>query len=131
MELSTERQKFQTFLNSKRVETYPRLCQTKKPDVMKTDNELIAEFMGGKHAEDIGNPYRYDVFWDALIPVCKRWDELYLTDPILKDRGTQKYTQYIIGCDKLDDAITKGYDINDVYPVIVGNIKWYNGIQEG
>jgi hypothetical protein len=38
---------------------------------MKTDNVKIAAFVGGEHNEDVGNPYMYDKYWDALIPALE------------------------------------------------------------
>lgn len=68
----------------------------------------------------------YSDSWDWLIPVCHKWDQLYLTDPLFKSRNTDNYEYYLILCDRLDNEVTKRYEIKDAYNQIVANITWYN-----
>lgn len=46
----------------------------------KEENNLIAEFMGGKDAEDVGNPYKYHEFWDCLMPVVEKIELIPVSD---------------------------------------------------
>lgn len=105
------------------------------------DNELIAEFMGlHQNKEDNGafkigawynSEYRvipkllYNVSWNWLMPACNKWDDLYKDDPVLRDRNTDTYSEYIELCDKLDNAVTT-YEIHNAYLQLVSNIEWYN-----
>lgn len=78
----------------------------------KTDNEIVAEWMGlfRKYVEML----HYDTSWDWLMPACKKWDELTLNN-----------TEYIQLSDKLDQMVTL-YEIVPAFQQLVENIKWYN-----
>lgn len=80
---------------------------------MKTDNnELIAEFMGGEDAEDKGNPYQYDKYWDRLMPVVEK------ITPLAKDMGQQAW---------FDVKYPLMYaHIDIVYKRVLDFVKWYN-----
>lgn len=104
---------------------------------MKTDNQLVAEFLGlelcdcGKgnlhyktgpmnwQVADIGQ-LKYDSSWDALIPACKKWDDL----PLSEFSETDKL-EYGKLCDDLDHFVSC-YEIIPAYNQLVKNIKWYN-----
>lgn len=68
---------------------------------------------------------RFSSSWDWIMPACNKWDNLYKDDPVLRDRNTDTYAEYIELCDKLDNAVTT-YNINDAYLQLVSNIEWYN-----
>lgn len=93
-----------------------------------TDNELIAEFMGGTpgtgECEDLwyfGNPdqpkkyLRYDSSWDWLMPVVEKINES------CKDTG---YPDGLEICDW--HVIAVANNIKLVYFSVVEFIKWYN-----
>jgi hypothetical protein len=103
---------------------------------MKTDNELIAEFMGVEKSSG-GNwklipghgPYltaelMYDKSWDWLMPACKKWDELNYSN--WSEKQIREYMKY---CDDLDNTVSC-YDIRPAYSQLVICIKWYNSIQK-
>lgn len=98
---------------------------------MKTDNELIAEFMGfipreyerhgrlWRHPElagDFGDKamqFRYDTSWSDLMPVVEKID------------NTIKTTKWIRGAWSIQELpITEKIDV--VYKYVVEFIKWYN-----
>jgi hypothetical protein len=103
---------------------------------MKTDNELIAEFMGGKDAEDVGNPYEYHIWWDCLMPVIERIQNLEDSFSVsmgygsISNLGIQSHYAYChIENWKGEEVI--GHSgmptlIECVYLSVVGLIKWRN-----
>lgn len=103
-------------------------------------NHIIALFDGMKHFPDQGNQYAYpedllyekdgtlmgsyrwfrdfelsyNSSWDALMPVCKKWNEL-----------KNDFPGWIHRTEKLDAAVIS-FNINWVWPVLRDNIEWYN-----
>lgn len=98
-------------------------------DRERTDNELIAEFMGYHVVNSgplIGAPEaqlmsariaeRYAKSWDALMPVVQKIFEAYLQLPVRRDA--------IIIISNLQKALTTA-DINAVRTQSLNFIKWY------
>ena len=84
-------------------------------------NKIIEKFMGNpnivKSALDM---LQYDSSWDWLMPVCKKLDRL-------SEDGIIEHTRnYEFWCDKLDDTVTRNYDIMPVFKIVVEFIEWYN-----
>lgn len=96
-------------------------------------NEIIAIFMGEKVLPIKDNDLfpviegefglrqtKYHTSWDWLMPVCKKLDRLV-------EDGIIDYSMvYEAHCDNLDDAVTRSYDISEVFPVVVQFIHFYN-----
>lgn len=79
------------------------------------NNELIAQFMGGEDAEDVGNPYEYHLWWDRLMPVIEKINEAC------------KETGYPDGMEVCQwHVIAVAGNIKLVYFSVVDFIKWYN-----
>lgn len=96
-----------------------------------TNNKLIARFVEYPtpltcyHLSD-DFKLLYNESWDWLIPVCQKWDTLFLdVSPLEYDED-----KYIELCDDLDNTMTL-YDIKGVYKQLVININWYNNIKNG
>lgn len=106
----------------------------------KTDNELIAEFMGftlqpeglWKH-EDLPNGFAisstnfaYDKSWNFLMPVIQKIDTMMPKIDIRKDldalrsgtHGSEPYMEVV--------SLPISTPINEVYEEVVKFIKWYN-----
>ena len=89
---------------------------TEKEYWVKSENELA---IGRDDLE-------YHISWNWLIPVCQKWDTLFLdVSPLEYDED-----KYIELCDDLDNTMTL-YDIKGVYKQLVININWYNNIKNG
>ncbi len=96
---------------------------------MKTDNELIAEFMGldvdGKNVTDGDqettiNNLRYDTSWDWLMPVVDKITNIWATTTNRKK---------LKECTPIFRAIQNRLgliEISGVYELSVEFIKWYN-----
>ncbi len=105
-------------------------------------NCLIATFMGGKiskhPAPQFGNmgysfkkkicnsswwaidALKYHTSWDWIMPVCKKLDFLS------EDKVIPHSKEYEKLCDKLDNEVTRFYDIKTIFPIVIEFIKWYN-----
>ena len=106
-------------------------------------NKLIAEFMGGKH--NGGSYYRfyygidivgvkencrpvswietnlkYHTSWDWLMPCVKKFD--YLAE----NKVIPFSDDFEFWCDKIEDTITRTYEIEPVFKIMVEAITWYN-----
>ena len=110
---------------------------------MKTDNELIAEFMGFTFAFERGHrvynvpkgedlkyaafklPHvklNYDSSWDWLMPVVEKINTM---EPSEFNYHVTRMTEFRICQEKLQMySITT--PINQVYKMVVDFIKWYN-----
>lgn len=111
---------------------------------LEKDNALVAEFVGWTHDPVLksimwvpkGRDIKFRAWklsksnlvyhkdWNWLIDACKKWDNLYRTDDLLKDRSTAFYQGYIDRCDKLDATMSK-YEIKLVFERLVNNVRWY------
>ena len=121
---------------------------------MKTDNELIAEFMGGYNVNPatkyIGmnlpnknhdwydyKDMRYSASWDWLIPVVERIAEISASDFVIHFNvlGLKKQTR--ASCSYFINSYNKhnknfeikdefGNTLNAVYKAVVKFIKYYN-----
>ncbi len=101
-------------------------------------NDIIAKFMGYVPTEkETGEPtythehmekgtiiwlsqFDYHLNWVSIIPVCQKIDRL------AEDGIIPWSDDYSLLCDELDESVTKRYDINDVYPIVIKIIMWYN-----
>lgn len=63
---------------------------------------------------------QYHTSWDWIMPVCKKLDRL------AEDGIIEHTIDYQFWCDKLDDAVTRNYDIAPVFKITVEFIQWYN-----
>lgn len=99
---------------------------------MKTDNELIANFMGYVHSDDPHTDayemsrLEYDQSWDWLMPVIQKIDDLHDSnidyDPEKIAKGDwPKDDEYI---DVI--ALPMNTSIFETYNAVVEFIKWYN-----
>jgi len=99
---------------------------------MKTDNELIAEFMGWESFKedlwhdpkspkimDLYEHYemRWKTSWDWLMPVIQKIDLLNQQDPISLENYDVAY-------------MPLSTPINEVYEDVIEFIKWYNQLKE-
>jgi hypothetical protein len=97
---------------------------------MKTDNELIAEFMGSPVNYEYDRPYpskkrvkvilKYDTSWDWLMPVVEKISEL----PNVYSVEIHIDATVRISSDSLFENL--GGDIESCYKTVVEFIKWYN-----
>jgi hypothetical protein len=99
---------------------------------MKTDNELIAEFMGIRHRKQYGimgdtewtevevtyrtsiaewQSAKWDKSWDWLMPVVEKIDGIYDYDRSMYNRVVE---------------LPVSTPINEVYKAVVQFITWYN-----
>jgi hypothetical protein len=112
---------------------------------MKTDNELIAEFMGIQVRQGPGvlypcdedgmidwvnaEPYWPDKDWNDLMPVVEKIDKLYHeTFP-----GNEEFIRRVLAKEEPIDgpymnviALPLATPITEVHQVVVSFIKWYN-----
>jgi len=109
---------------------------------MKTDNELIAKFMGEKYHSEYGHYQdkyigeaiedkfgdvmkpEYATSWDWLMPVVEKINREYLsildaTTDVNSHNTVMILIQRVRSC-----SITAGIDT--VYKIVVEFIKWYN-----
>lgn len=111
---------------------------------MKTDNELIAEFMGmvnphpGLWYIDEDNKVRkyfmpgdlkYDKSWDFLIPACNKAFQICMTDAKVQEgfrHDDSALARFCIKSMFSKSDITGLMEINPVYLKLVDFIKWYN-----
>ena len=112
---------------------------------MKTDNELIAEFMGMHKADSDKilltpdfvmidkeckywgvNQLEYDTSWDWLHPVIDKIEKLMPHITIPDDLQNLKEGNH--GCEKYIDVISLPIcsTIDEAYTEVVKFIKWYN-----
>jgi len=115
---------------------------------MKTDDELIAEFMGGKlcsmYIKDVGNilayefdngddteryaivTLKYQLSWDWLKPVVDKIDRIMPSINIPDDLESLKDGTH--GSEKYIDvtALPLATPIDEAYNSVVEFIKWYN-----
>lgn len=107
----------------------------KKPNQKKTDNELIAEFMGDeamwfKHGKT--KIRLYDTSWDWLMPVVEKIETLrYDTGICGVVINGEKLTEVIISPQVKNDKIEVHYRTGEpkiicTYKAVVAFIKWYN-----
>lgn len=96
-------------------------------------NILIATFMG--HSTE--NYYRYDAYWDQLMPVVDKIDKLTLLNETYfrttiggsRNRTHCYIYKYTPGA-SVGKEVSEGHEnskINAVYKAVVEFIKWYNG----
>lgn len=102
---------------------------------MKTDNELIAEFMELEYSPDpfveskkkywhygkilvMSDSLHFDTSWDWLMPVVQRIYKLY------DEFDFQTIAQENKFLDVLDNPVK--YPLSDTYRKVVEFIKWYN-----
>jgi hypothetical protein len=117
---------------------------------MKTDNEIIAEFMNRAKEADIYSHtdengvhiyesyYRYRKSWDWLMPVVEKIQSIK-DSPGLHSGSTYLVTIKGGGCGIVADGITDvvkyswkrgNTTIENVYSTVVVFIKWYNQSKE-
>lgn len=114
---------------------------------MKTDNEIIAEFMGwerwrfdwlpnklhrgaGDKVEGVAiHQLKYDTSWDWLMPVVEKIQKLYSE----AFPSNEKFIELILAKqDPIDSeyieviALPLGVSIQEAHAAIVKFIKWYN-----
>jgi hypothetical protein len=87
---------------------------------MKTDNELIAEFMG-KPDHIMSELLKYHTSWDWLMPVIHK----IFTVPFDSVDGLREFTDKP---NTIFDALSFGLhsEIEEVHKAVVEFIKWYN-----
>jgi uncharacterized protein YutE (UPF0331/DUF86 family) len=99
---------------------------------MKTENQLIGQFMGQEEDYDehgVWQPFKYHSSWNAAIPVCRKLisnllvlidylqkEEVINGDALHEAKRLKANLFHEIGC----------LDLQRVYKVIVEGIKWYN-----
>ena len=108
-------------------------------EIIAEGNMLIAKFYtDGKTVRTAGGGRAYIIngkrltkerlefhsSWDALMPAIKKFD--YLTE----NKVIEHSADYEFWCDKIEDAITRTYEIERVFPVFVEAIKWLNEEKE-
>lgn len=86
---------------------------------MLIDNDSRA----GHSDEYIYSQLKYHSSWDWLMPVCKKLD--YLVD----DKIIEFSNDFEFWCNKLDDAITRTYEIQPVFKIVIEFIEWFNAVQ--
>lgn len=110
---------------------------------VKTDNEVIADFIGRRlwSKDDLkdGRMQQWELpmcsgyypatllfheKWDWLMPACQKWDNLFKSDPLLKERLTDTYSEYLRLCQLLQNSVTQ-FEIDPVFEQLVKNIHWY------
>lgn len=122
---------------------------TSKEATVKTDNELIAEFMGSKPYEDgrygtmwpdptngnnVGFSLKYDSSWDWLMPVVEKIESLddeksvNINGPLCLIKGDHTA---VGGWDLITASADGPTKIEAVYKAVVEFIKWYNSQQHG
>lgn len=105
---------------------------------MKTDNELIAEFMGCRKVQGLENAWeidwlprpsldrlfrelKFDTSWDWLMPVV---DKIYKWGSVRPDYGgTIRPYKYL-------NDLSIMADLQQTYVAVVEFIKWYNENQK-
>jgi hypothetical protein len=107
---------------------------TNTPTSVKSDNELIAEFMGSKPYNDgrygimwpdptddkVGFGLHYDTKWDWIMKVVEKiyhFEDITFT--LKNSRAVIKYGKKTFSCHTI-------VAINSTYRVVVEFIKWYN-----
>lgn len=108
---------------------------------MKTDNELIAEFMGFEFHPSVHGEYPYAKSWDALMPVVEAIEETEEPADLDPQKGTvwpyqveilsrsvvqiidNRTDEAIVSIDNQKGKLSK---IESVYQAVVEFIKWYN-----
>jgi len=105
------------------VDSEDFLQEVKNPDYGNNDNPRwnpnLETLNWASLNEHFINP-KYHTSWDWLMPVCKKLDRLV-------EDGIIDYSMvYEAHCDNLDDAVTRSYDISEVFPVVVQFIHFYN-----
>ena len=87
---------------------------------MKTDNELIADFMGFQYGQnsDHNGLLKYNTSWNWLMPVVLKIEN-ELSKP-----GASKKVDWVLWNDHFDGTVIT--DIEMVYKAVIGFIKWYN-----
>ena len=81
---------------------------------MKTDNELIAEFMGPQacyYRQGNRKVYEYDTSWDWLMPVVEKIGNLY-------------DGRSMVNCEIFHLSLFA--ERPDIYKAVIEFIKWYN-----
>lgn len=103
----------------------------------KTDNEIIADFIGVEHKPDpfvkskdlywhyneinlMSEALLFDTSWDWLMPACRKWDNLNYDGVPKGGKGEFKSL-----CDALDNLVSM-YEIKPVFKQLCINIRWYN-----
>jgi hypothetical protein len=103
---------------------------------MKTNNELIAAFMGEDTDIDLRDPSMhtrnfdgvpcYDQYWDWLMPVVEKIETLEHTVLIGREYCEIKHQNYRIK----HGSSCSSSKIESVHQAVVEFIKWYNTNQE-
>ena len=91
----------------------------------KTDNELIAEFMGHER-QRFDHNYSYDQSWSDLMPVVEKIYRMPDKDIRFKMENSRCrlwYGHKLFKCHTIKP-------LNSVYQVVVEFIKWYNSQSE-
>lgn len=117
---------------------------------MKTDNEIIAEFMGYKEIDTINSTSRfkyynkgsgplmdsyflerhaYSVSWDWLMPVVEKIDKMMPEIKIPEDLKTLEDGDHLANHYMEVVALPLSTHISEVYQAVVEFIKWYNNQQ--
>ncbi len=66
---------------------------------------------------------KYHKSWDWLMPVVRKFDYLVEND-IIPDSD-----DFDFWCDKIEDSITRTYEIEPCFKIIVEAIQWHNKLQ--
>lgn len=91
-------------------------------------NISIFDFMGCVHSKDTDmdnwemSKLVYHSSWDALIPVCRKFD-LLSENGLIPKEGLPTFEHL---CDRLEDSITRTYEITPVFRRILDCIEWFN-----
>lgn len=104
-------------------------------------NKLIGEFHGWKHSPTpkqkgkgmwhfpewgksaFGiDDFKYHSSWDWLIPAIKKFQ---YSNPI-SNVYSNEYEEFFEWCNKIDNAITQDYDIQQAFNLFTEAIQWYN-----
>lgn len=93
---------------------------------VKSDNEIIAEFMGLDFSQYQSVSYFtlpiYDLSWDWLMPVVQKFRLLRINDEDQQDI-------HIDHCDHITRALGM-VDAKEAHKLLVSGIKWYNLIKK-
>lgn len=84
-------------------------------EITKENFELIYGFYQDKYTYH----KRYFIWWSDLIPIIKKIDTCYSSLPFLTEEYYDEYQ-------KVEDALTNNYDIEETIEAVIKFIKWYN-----
>lgn len=79
---------------------------------------------GGLHESCVTENKRpYYSNWNLLMPVVRKFD--YLAE----SKTIPNSADFEFWCDKIDDAVTRTYEIGPIFKIMVEAIEWYNSLK--